>query len=127
YEKKFHGKFEVLAFIRDMAGAYGKASLVVCRSGALTVSELIQVGRPAIFVPFPRRGQNDQTANAYLLEKNGMGRVVEQGDKFKERFWSAFQDIFKPDKLAEMSRNSSGLRQGQALVTIGDRIQRDLG
>ena len=69
-----------------MASVYGQASLVVSRSGALTVSELIQVGRPAILVPYPRKGQNDQTANAYMLESNHAAKTVEQGPGFKERF-----------------------------------------
>lgn len=127
YKGKFAGKSDVAPFIRDMAGAYTKASLVVSRSGALTVSELIQVGRPAIFIPYPRKGQNDQTANAYLVEKAGAARVVEQGDRFKERFWAALLDVYKPEKLARMSESYSALRQPAALATIGDQVEKDLG
>ncbi|MDO6804358.1 glycosyltransferase, partial [Wenyingzhuangia sp. 1_MG-2023] len=44
---------DVSAFIDDMEAAYGWADLMICRSGALTVSEVAAVGKAAIFVPFP--------------------------------------------------------------------------
>ena len=89
YQKTAPGKCKVLPFIENIAEAYNQASLVVCRSGALTVSELVHMGRPAIFVPYPRRGQNDQTANARFLQDQGAALVVEQGHDFKDRRWKA--------------------------------------
>jgi len=119
--------YEVSAFITDMASAYAKASLVIARSGALTVSELIAVGRPAILVPFPRRGQNDQTANAALLAKHGAAKVVEQGESFSERFWRTFEETFQPSQLAQMAKGYQELRKGGALATISGHISKDLG
>jgi len=126
YQERFHGPFEVVPFIQDVAAAYTQASLVVSRSGALTVSELIQVGRPAIFIPYPRVGQNDQTANAALLERIGAARVVEQGDRFKERFWKTLLEVFAPAPLLAMAKCYSPLRRENALVTIGDQIEQSL-
>jgi len=54
-------------FIEDMAAAYAWADLVVCRAGALTISELAQVGVAAILVPFPHAVDDHQTANAQFL------------------------------------------------------------
>jgi len=60
---------EVTPFIEDMAEAYGWADAVVCRSGALTVSELAAVGLGAVLVPFPHAVDDHQTANAgYLVD-----------------------------------------------------------
>ncbi|WP_337841356.1 undecaprenyldiphospho-muramoylpentapeptide beta-N-acetylglucosaminyltransferase [Rheinheimera sp.] len=62
----------VEAFIDDMAGAYHWADLVVCRAGALTVSELACAGLPAVFVPLPSAIDDHQTANAnYLVQQQG--------------------------------------------------------
>lgn len=58
---------DVHAFIDDMAEAYSWADLVVCRSGALTVSELAAAGLPAIFVPFAAAVDDHQTLNAKFL------------------------------------------------------------
>jgi UDP-N-acetylglucosamine--N-acetylmuramyl-(pentapeptide) pyrophosphoryl-undecaprenol N-acetylglucosamine transferase len=58
---------DVTPFIDDMAEAYAWADLVVCRSGALTVSELAAAGVGAVLVPFPHAVDDHQTANAQVL------------------------------------------------------------
>ncbi|MBO1519296.1 undecaprenyldiphospho-muramoylpentapeptide beta-N-acetylglucosaminyltransferase [Oceanisphaera sp. DM8] len=60
-------KADVSDFIDDMAGAYGQADLVVCRAGALTVSEVAAAGVGAIFVPLPHAVDDHQTKNAQTL------------------------------------------------------------
>jgi UDP-N-acetylglucosamine--N-acetylmuramyl-(pentapeptide) pyrophosphoryl-undecaprenol N-acetylglucosamine transferase len=69
---------EVVEFIDDMAAAYGWADLVVCRSGALTVSELAAVGLPAILVPFPFAVDDHQTRNAEWLVSAGAARLQDE-------------------------------------------------
>jgi UDP-N-acetylglucosamine--N-acetylmuramyl-(pentapeptide) pyrophosphoryl-undecaprenol N-acetylglucosamine transferase len=123
YEKIAKDRFLVRPFIQNMVEAYNQASLVICRAGALTVSELIQMGRPAIFVPYPRRGQNDQTANALFVAEAGAAKVVEQGPQFKERLWSALESSFNPVTLQEMAEKTSRLRSSSGLATIGDQCE----
>jgi UDP-N-acetylglucosamine--N-acetylmuramyl-(pentapeptide) pyrophosphoryl-undecaprenol N-acetylglucosamine transferase len=62
---------DVTEFIDDMAGAYGWADVVVCRSGALTVSELAAAGVAAVLVPFPHAVDDHQTRNAEFLVEAG--------------------------------------------------------
>jgi UDP-N-acetylglucosamine--N-acetylmuramyl-(pentapeptide) pyrophosphoryl-undecaprenol N-acetylglucosamine transferase len=66
---------QVDEFIEDMAGAYSWADLVVCRSGALTVSELAAAGIGAILVPFPHAVDDHQTRNAEFLVDAGAARL----------------------------------------------------
>lgn len=127
YKKSYHGNYDVQPFLTNMPEPYSEASLVVSRSGALTVSELLQVGRPAIFVPYPRRGQNDQTDNASLLEKMGVARVVEQGENFKERFWKTLEETFQTGELQKMGANASKLRSVNALASIADLVEEKIG
>ena len=115
--------FEVVPFINDIAPCFSRASLVIARSGALTVSEILQSKRPAIFIPYPRKGQNDQTANAYFLEELGVARTVEQGEQFVERFWTALIEVFQPENLRTMQSRFSQLPLSNALVTICDQIE----
>ncbi|KDC50834.1 undecaprenyldiphospho-muramoylpentapeptide beta-N-acetylglucosaminyltransferase [Pseudoalteromonas fuliginea] len=62
----------VAEFIDDMDTAYAWADIVICRAGALTVSEIAAAGKMAIFVPFPHAVDDHQTANAqYLVMANG--------------------------------------------------------
>ncbi|CNH17772.1 undecaprenyldiphospho-muramoylpentapeptide beta-N-acetylglucosaminyltransferase [Yersinia aldovae] len=70
-------KHQVTEFIDDMAAAYGWADVVVCRSGALTVSEIAAAGLPAIFVPFQHKDRQ-QYWNALPLEKAGAAKIIEQ-------------------------------------------------
>ena len=62
---------QISAFIDDMAEAYAWADLVICRAGALTVSELAAAGLGAILVPYPHAVDDHQTQNAALLEQAG--------------------------------------------------------
>ncbi|MFG0517513.1 undecaprenyldiphospho-muramoylpentapeptide beta-N-acetylglucosaminyltransferase [Kluyvera intermedia] len=68
---------KVTEFIDDMATAYAWADVVVCRSGALTVSEIAAAGLPAIFVPFQHKDRQ-QYWNALPLEKAGAAKIFEQ-------------------------------------------------
>jgi UDP-N-acetylglucosamine--N-acetylmuramyl-(pentapeptide) pyrophosphoryl-undecaprenol N-acetylglucosamine transferase len=67
---------KVTEFIDDMA-AYAWADVVVCRSGALTVSEIAAAGLPALFVPFQHKDRQ-QYWNALPLEKAGAAKILEQ-------------------------------------------------
>lgn len=71
---------EVVAFIDDMAQAYQQATLVVARSGALTVSELMCAGRPAVLIPFPFAVDDHQTANAMQMVKLNCAQLIQQVD-----------------------------------------------
>jgi UDP-N-acetylglucosamine--N-acetylmuramyl-(pentapeptide) pyrophosphoryl-undecaprenol N-acetylglucosamine transferase len=62
---------QVTPFIDDIAAQYGWADLVVCRSGALTVSELAAAGVAALLVPFPAAVDDHQTRNAGFLVARG--------------------------------------------------------
>lgn len=68
---------EIVEFIDDMAQAYAWADLVICRSGALTVSEIAAVGVPAIFVPFQHKDQQ-QLRNAKYLADQQAAYIIEQ-------------------------------------------------
>ncbi|AKZ66049.1 undecaprenyldiphospho-muramoylpentapeptide beta-N-acetylglucosaminyltransferase [Candidatus Palibaumannia cicadellinicola] len=70
-------QYKIVEFIDDIATAYAWADLVICRSGALTVSELAIVGLPAIFVPFMHKDRQ-QYFNARLLEQVGAAKIIEQ-------------------------------------------------
>jgi UDP-N-acetylglucosamine--N-acetylmuramyl-(pentapeptide) pyrophosphoryl-undecaprenol N-acetylglucosamine transferase len=69
---------ELTPFIEDTARAMAWADVVVCRSGASTVTELAAVGAPALFVPFPHAVDDHQTTNARFVVDAGGGWLVPQ-------------------------------------------------
>ncbi len=77
YQQVGQTQHKVTEFIDDMAAAYAWADVVVCRSGALTVSEIAAAGLPAIFVPFQHKDRQ-QYWNALPLEKAGAAKIFEQ-------------------------------------------------
>jgi UDP-N-acetylglucosamine--N-acetylmuramyl-(pentapeptide) pyrophosphoryl-undecaprenol N-acetylglucosamine transferase len=77
YERVGQTGHKVTEFIDDMAEAYAWADVVVCRSGALTVSEVAAAGLPAIFVPFQHKDRQ-QYWNARPLEEAGAAKIIEQ-------------------------------------------------
>ncbi len=71
---------KVTDFIADMAEAYHWADVVICRAGALTVSELAMAAKPAIFIPLPHAVDDHQTKNAmYLVERNA-AKIIAQSE-----------------------------------------------
>jgi UDP-N-acetylglucosamine--N-acetylmuramyl-(pentapeptide) pyrophosphoryl-undecaprenol N-acetylglucosamine transferase len=69
---------EVEPFFADLPLRIAQAHLVIARAGASTVSELAVIGRPSILVPFPFALDQDQAANAALLDKTGAALVIKQ-------------------------------------------------
>lgn len=77
YQDAGQTQHKITEFIDDMAEAYAWADVVVCRSGALTVSEIAAAGLPALFVPFQHKDRQ-QYWNALPLEKAGAAKIIEQ-------------------------------------------------
>lgn len=93
---------EALEFIEDIASAYQWADVVICRSGAMTVSEVAAAGIPAIFIPLPHAIDDHQTANARYLFDDG-GAVLLAQSKFDEAsLIMAVQHI--KDSMSPMSK-----------------------
>lgn len=79
YEGVSQGSVKVTEFIDNVAEAYGWADVIICRSGALTVSEISVVGVGAIFVPFMHKDKQ-QYWNAKELADAGAAKIIEQPD-----------------------------------------------
>ncbi len=73
-------KAEVQAFFNDLPQRIAQSHLVIGRGGASTVAELAVIGRASILVPLPGSLDQDQAANAKVLEKAGAATVVKQAD-----------------------------------------------
>jgi len=80
---------DVVPFIDNMLLAYASADMLLCRSGALTVSELMACARPAIMVPYPHAVDDHQTANAQALVNLEGGEIIQQKDLTPKRLAQA--------------------------------------
>lgn len=113
------GNVTIRAFIDDMAAAYQWADLVICRAGAMTVSEVAAVGLPAIFIPFPYAIDDHQTANACWLADKGAAIVMQQRDITVEKMTETIETLASDrKKLAAMAEKAAaaGIRDAAEKV-----------
>lgn len=118
-----HGvQADVRAFIDDMAEVYAWADLVVCRSGALTVSEVAAAGLGAVFVPFAAAVDDHQTRNAKFLVDADAAMLIPESELTPVRLFETLRELFASGraKLADMAIRARALAITDADVRLAD-------
>jgi UDP-N-acetylglucosamine--N-acetylmuramyl-(pentapeptide) pyrophosphoryl-undecaprenol N-acetylglucosamine transferase len=113
---------EVLPFIDDMAARYSWADLVVCRAGAITVSELCAAGIPAILVPFSASTTGHQKDNAVFMAQAGAGLHLPQAELTPERLANELSQLTR-GRLVVMGTAARTLAKPQAAQAVADLIE----
>ncbi len=110
-------------FIKAMDKAYSLADLMVCRAGAMTLTELNHFGLPAILIPLPSAAANHQEFNARSQEKAGAARVILESELAEGAFLPLLTDIFtNKEKLSDMAKASAALKRPAATQEICNNI-----
>ncbi|WP_210396742.1 undecaprenyldiphospho-muramoylpentapeptide beta-N-acetylglucosaminyltransferase [Motiliproteus sediminis] len=117
----------VVPFIDDMDAAYGWADLVLCRSGALTVSELAAAGVPSLLVPFPFAVDDHQTANARYLADAGAAVLLPQPQLNVQRLSALLNQYNDRDRLLAMAGKARELAHPQATATVAQQCRECAG
>jgi UDP-N-acetylglucosamine--N-acetylmuramyl-(pentapeptide) pyrophosphoryl-undecaprenol N-acetylglucosamine transferase len=116
---------EVHQFIDDMPAAFGRADLLVCRSGASTVGEITAAGKPAIFVPFPAAADDHQNVNARALERAGAAVVVEESTLEAAYLVETIAALIGDARqLRAMSEAARSLAHPQAVEEIAEMVSK---
>jgi UDP-N-acetylglucosamine--N-acetylmuramyl-(pentapeptide) pyrophosphoryl-undecaprenol N-acetylglucosamine transferase len=117
--ERFGLAVEIEPFFRDLPARIAASHLVISRSGASTVAELAAIGRPAILVPLPHALDQDQRANAAMLERTG-GAILMDQSRFTPGNVAAeiARLAAEPDKLADMAAAA----KGQGVLDAADRL-----
>ena len=112
---------KILSFIDRMDLAYAMADLVICRAGALTISELCLVAKPAILIPSPNVAEDHQTLNAKALSTKDAGVLVE--DKNAEGMLKeALQILGNQHAVDGLKNNIKKLAKANAAENIVSEI-----
>jgi UDP-N-acetylglucosamine--N-acetylmuramyl-(pentapeptide) pyrophosphoryl-undecaprenol N-acetylglucosamine transferase len=114
---------EVVAFITDMPAAFAQADLVVCRSGAGTVSELAAAGKPSILAPFPFAADDHQTRNAEAMENGGAACMLPDARMSGERLVELIEKM--TDQLGEMGLAAKHLARPGAAVRAAEILEEE--
>lgn len=112
------------AFIDDMAEAYAWADLVLCRAGALTVSELTAAGLGAVLIPYPHAIDDHQTVNGQWLVAHQAAVLLQQSALNTSKLREVLNDLLgdRPRLLA-MAEAAYALRQPRAAQRVADVCQ----
>ena len=111
----------VQPFITDMAAAYQWADIIVCRAGALTVTEIQNVGIAAIFVPLPSAVDDHQTANARTLTEHNAALLLPQSELTPKRLSEELSALNRQTCL-EMAQKGHALANRSASQQVADTI-----
>lgn len=112
---------DVVEFIDDMGAAYRWADIAICRAGALTVSELMAAGLPAILIPYPFAVDDHQRINAGFLSETGAGRLLLQSEMTAAALAQILSELLA-DRAAlhEMALRAHGLARRDATTRVAD-------
>ena len=112
---------KILPFIENMANAYAISDLVICRSGAITCSELTYCGKPSILIPLKNSAGNHQLKNAESLSSKGAALTIEESSFSKIEFKKIIKNLVHSEsKLKKMNANSIKLKYSNAATQISN-------
>lgn len=114
---------EVLPFIDDMAARLAACDLMVCRAGAITVSELCAAGVPAVLVPLVVRTTAHQRDNAAWMAAHGAAIHLPQGELTPERLAQALRGLTR-ERLLAMATKARSLAHPQAAARVADEVEK---
>ena len=114
---------KVMPYIYNMEEIMNIADLIVSRSGAMTVTEIENVGKPAIFIPFPFAAENHQEYNARVLEKQGAAKVILDKNLTAEALNATINELAKDrSALEQMGKNAHKL----STENVEDKIYEEI-
>ncbi len=108
---------ELTPFIDNTAQAFADADLVVCRSGASTVTEIAAVGAAALFVPFPSAVDDHQTTNARFLVDAGAAWLVPQTELSPQQLALRLQSVQR-EQLVAMAEKAKQMQKTEAVAAV---------
>ena len=123
YKKYINDTIKIVPFINDMASAYALSDLVVCRSGALTLSEVTTCGKPSILIPFAAAAGNHQMKNAETLHQAGASILIEEKDLNSNKLFKNINYLINnKNTLEKMSVAAKALGKPNATKKITDHV-----
>lgn len=114
---------QVFEYLDDMEARYEWADLVLCRSGASTLSELAACAKPSVLIPYPLAADNHQQKNAEAFEQKKASIMVEQKNFTEQKLEQILMHYLRhPDELLNMGQNARYFYVPQAADQIASHI-----
>ena len=114
---------DVREYIYDMDKCLAAADIIICRSGASTLSEIEAVGRASVLIPSPNVSENHQYHNAMTLVNADAARVIEEKDLTQEKLLETVKELLDNKNLRdEMGENAQKIAVADACDRIAEII-----
>lgn len=98
---------KVLPYIYNMEEMMNNVDIIVARSGAMTITEISNLGKPSILVPLPNVSHNHQLYNAKVLENVKAAKIILNDELDGEKLNKVITEIAEsPEKMKEMGKNA---------------------
>ncbi len=118
----------VRAYVDRMEEAYAVADLAICRSGAMTITELTACGVPSILIPYPHAARNHQTQNARGLVDRGAAEMIADVELDPAELAGRVEALFRDEaRLRRMGRNARAFARTNAAEKIARSIESLVG
>ena len=114
---------KIVPYIYNMEEIMNITDLIVSRSGAMTVTEIENVGKPAIFIPFPFAAENHQEYNARALENNDAAKVILDKDLTADLLNATITELTKDRKKLEKMGNNA---HKMSMENVEDKIYSEI-
>ena len=114
---------KIVPYIYNMQEVMNYSDLVICRSGAMTITEIALLNKPAIFIPFPFATENHQEYNAKVLANVNAAKIILDKDLNYDNLNNMINDILKDENLQkEMQKNCKKI----AVDNVEERIYKEI-
>ena len=115
----------VKPFFENMSEIYAQSDLIVCRAGAMTISEIAIAGKPSILIPFAGAADNHQETNARELVSAGAAYIITEKELTPEKLAKKISDLLlNSEKLRLMGRQARKLATPHAATIIVEGIRK---
>ena len=114
---------EIYPYITDMAVHMAAADIVISRAGAITVAEILKLGKPSLLIPSPNVTGNHQFHNAYALKESGCAVLLEEKDLTGENLAQIILQLYEErDRIKSMEKCAGFYKKSDAIKSIVDRM-----
>lgn len=110
---------DIREYISDMDVCMAAADLIICRAGAITLSEILACGKPAVLIPSPYVSENHQYHNAMTLKRIGAAEIVEEKDLNSQKLIDTVKNLIENKPKLELMSKAA---KGGAITDANERI-----
>ncbi len=116
---------KIFPYIYNMEDVMRASELVICRSGAMTIAEISNIGKPSILIPLPNVSNNHQLHNAEVLQRLGAAKIIENDQLDENKLNDQIKIVIENDfKMQQMSKNALKNASYNVVDTIYEEIEK---